>query len=68
MKYKITQDHAECISCQACVITCPDNWVMGSDGKAKPKKSIITTKAEVDCNKAAERGCPVQIIHVKKVK
>jgi ferredoxin len=66
VKYKISQKHAECIGCQSCVAVCPDNWLMGSDGKAKPKKTMITTKAELECNKKAEAACPVSIIRVKK--
>lgn len=66
VKYSVVQKHSECIGCQACVASCPDNWVMGSDGKAKPKKTTITEK-EFECNKRAESACPVQIISVKKV-
>ena len=67
VKYKISQKHAECIGCQACVNVCPDNWVMDADGKAKPKKKIINA-SELDCNKQAESTCPVQIIKISKVK
>ncbi|MBR9679253.1 MAG: ferredoxin [Nanoarchaeota archaeon] len=68
VKYNISQKHAECIGCQACVNVCPDNWVMDSSGKAKPKKTVITTAEELKCNKEAETSCPVQIIKVSKVK
>ena len=65
--YKIVQKRAECIGCGSCVAVCPNNWVMGSDGKAKPKKTMVSDK-ELDCNKQAETACPVQIIKVSKVK
>lgn len=61
MTVKIEQEHDKCIGCGACVNTCPDNWEMGSDGKAKPKKTSVD---EVGCNKAAADGCPVQCIKV----
>ena len=66
VKYVVSQKHAECIGCQACVTVCPSNWVMGSDGKANPKKKEINA-SQLDCNKQAESSCPVQIISVKKV-
>jgi len=66
-KYKIIQEHAKCIGCGACVATCPDNWMMGSDGKAKPKKTIIEEK-DYDCNKQAADVCPVNIISIKEVR
>lgn len=66
-KYKITQEHEECIGCGACVATCPDNWSMASDGKAKPKKTEIR-EAEYRCNKDAANICPVNIIIIKEVK
>ena len=68
VKYNIVQKHDKCIGCQSCVAVCPENWVMGGDGKANPKKKVISTKAEIDCNKRAETACPVQIIHLRKVK
>lgn len=66
-KYKIIQKHEKCIGCGACVATCPDNWVMGKDGKAKPKKTEIC-EAEYDRNKQAANVCPVNIISIKEVK
>lgn len=66
-KYKIIQEHEKCIGCGACVATCPDNWVMASDGKAKPKKIIINEK-EHNCNKQAANVCPLDIISIKEVK
>lgn len=61
--YKISQEHEKCIGCGACVAIC-DNWTMGTDGKAKPKKTTIDEK-ELKCNKDAEQVCPVNCIHVK---
>jgi len=60
--HKIVQDAGACIGCGACVSICPDNWKMGSDGKAHPKKTAV---AEIGCNKDAADSCPVQCIHVK---
>ncbi|MCX8194134.1 MAG: ferredoxin [Candidatus Pacearchaeota archaeon] len=66
-KYKIIQDHEKCIGCGACVATCPDNWIMAKDGKAKPKKTEISEK-EYQCNKQAAEVCPVNIIQIKEIK
>jgi len=60
---KIIQKHEECIGCGACVSVCPDNWEMGKDGKAKPKKTDVK---EVGCNQSAADTCPVQCIKVQK--
>ncbi len=61
--YKIVQEHEKCIGCGACASIC-DNWIIGNDGKAKPKKTTISEK-ELKCNKDAESSCPVNCIHVK---
>lgn len=61
--YTVSQEHQKCIGCGACVSLC-DNWEIGKDGKATPKKKIIAEK-ELKCNKDAENSCPVQCIHVK---
>lgn len=58
---KIKQDHERCIGCGNCVAVCPENWEMGGDGKANPKKTELK---EVGCNKEAEEGCPVSCITV----
>lgn len=63
-KYTVEQEHDQCISCGACVSVCPDNWEMGDDDKSHPKKTDIE-EDELDCNKQAAEGCPVQIIHIK---
>ncbi|MFH1752041.1 MAG: ferredoxin [archaeon] len=61
MSFLVAQEHEKCISCGACVGVCSENWVMGSDGKARPLKPRVQ---EVGCNKKAEEVCPVKIIHV----
>ena len=66
-EFKIIQEHEKCIGCGACVSVCGENWIMGSDGKAKPKKTLIEAK-EYKCNKEAADICPVNIISIKEVK
>lgn len=65
-KYKIIQEREKCVGCGACVATCPDNWVMASDGKAKPKKVVIEEK-EYRCNRQAAEVCPVNIITIREL-
>ena len=60
-KIKIEQDASKCIGCGSCVSVCPENWEMGDDGKAKPKKTELD---EAGCNQAAADACPVQCITV----
>lgn len=48
-----------------CAAVCPDNWEMKDDGKSSPKKTEVD---EIGCNTEAEKNCPVNIIHVKKIK
>ena len=62
--HNIAQEHEKCIGCGACVASCPGNWELGNDGKARPIKKKISEK-ELACNKEAESVCPVQCIHVK---
>lgn len=64
-KYKIFQNHKNCIGCGACVAVCGENWIMGPDGKAKPKKIDIDEK-EYKCNKEAANACPVRVINIKE--
>jgi len=66
-KYKITQKREKCIGCGACQAVCPQNWVIGKDGKAKPKKTIISEK-EYKCNKEAAEACPIGIITIEELK
>lgn len=48
-----------------CTAVCPDNWEMKDDGKSSPKKTEVD---EIECNAEAEKNCPVNIIHLKKIK
>jgi ferredoxin len=64
-KYKITQERDKCIGCGMCASVCAENWEMKADGKSAPKKTEID---DIGCNKEAEDNCPVQIIHIKKIK
>ncbi len=57
---KIKQNRKLCIGCGACVAVCPDNWEMAPDGKSKPKK----TTSDLECNRKAAAGCPVQCIKI----
>jgi ferredoxin len=63
-RYKISQDHEACIGCGACIATCPGNWEMADDGKAKPKRKVD----DLECNEPAADGCPVGCITVEEVK
>jgi len=60
--FKIIQDREKCVGCGACVSVC-NNWEMGEDGKAKPKKTEVE---EVGCNKEAAEVCPVQCIKIEE--
>jgi len=66
MTYKITQNHERCISCGACITACNKNWSIGEDGKAKPEKTEIEEE-DYECNKKAEKACPVKIIKIEKI-
>lgn len=61
-KYSVEQEHDKCISCGACVGSCPENWEMGDDDKSHPK---LTEVDDLGCNMEAAQNCPVNIIHVK---
>ncbi|HIE41476.1 MAG TPA: ferredoxin [Candidatus Aenigmarchaeota archaeon] len=61
--FKIIQDREKCIGCGSCVAVC-NNWEMGEDGKAHPKKIEVE---EIDCNKEAEEICPVQCIKIEEI-
>jgi len=64
-KYKIEQDRKACIGCGVCTSVCPENWVMESDGKAKPIKTEVD---EVSGNKDAAENCPVGCIKITEKK
>jgi len=61
--FKIIHNREKCAGCGACVSVC-DNWEIGEDGKAKPKKTEVE---EVGCNKEAADVCPVQCIKIEEV-
>ena len=52
----------ECIACDACIMTAPDNFGMDeNDGHAFVKKQPMTSEDENLCREAME-GCPVEAI------
>jgi ferredoxin len=52
----------ECIACDACVLTAPDNFGMDeNDGHAFVKVQPVTPEGEDLCREAME-GCPVEAI------
>lgn len=72
-KIIVTQRHAECIGCGACVMAAPGQWAMDpEEGKAvliEGQKDGDVMKAEIDvvdeaANREAAAACPVQIIAV----
>jgi len=48
----------KCIGCGACVAICPDDFEMGSDGKASAKLKAKNS----ECAKTAANNCPVGAI------
>jgi ferredoxin len=68
-KYKIEQDHENCIGCGACVASCEKFWVMGKDGKASLKggKKMVEVD-DIGCNMDAAQTCPVSVIHIFDLK
>ena len=60
-KFTIQHDKKACIGCGLCASVCPENWVMDSDGKAKPLKTEVD---EVGNNKDAQDSCPVACIKI----
>ena len=69
---KIIHYRENCIGCNSCIEHCPTFWKMDEDGKATLKESVkkgeIFVKeiniVDVECNKKAEKDCPVNIIRV----
>lgn len=74
---KIMQNHNECIGCGTCAALCPKFWEMKDDEKAYligSKKNSKTgnfeldvdlNKEDLECNKFAEKACPVQVIEIQ---
>ena len=76
-RFKIIHERPKCIACGACAAAAPDYWEMSAnDGLADLKgctmngenEERIIDEKEVAPNKEAAEVCPVQIIHVEKVK
>jgi len=77
-KYKIEHDRANCIGCGACVAVAPDHWEMNDDGKSdiikgKDRKEDgwqekDISEEEYKENMEAAESCPVNVIHLKKLK
>ena len=76
-KYKLEHNKPECIGCGACVAVAPDHWVMNDDGKADiikgnnredgwQEKDI--SEKDFKENMEAAQSCPVNVIHIKKMK
>jgi|TARA_B100001971_G_C17838057_1_gene357154 ferredoxin len=65
-KYKIVQDHENCISCGSCVAVCPDFWQEADDSKMELKKGNNHEQEidDLDCNMDAAKACPVNVIHI----
>ncbi|MGV8169398.1 MAG: ferredoxin [Candidatus Nanoarchaeia archaeon] len=72
-KYKLDQDHPNCIGCGACVAVAPDYWEMNEDGKASILKGKTRedkweereiTEKDLQHNKEAAESCPVNVIHL----
>ena len=78
MKYKITHNRPDCISCGACAAIDPDTWKM--DEKDDGKADLIGSKRredgweekeieekDLEINKESAEACPVNVIHIKKL-
>lgn len=67
---RIVLEREECISCEACVDSCPDSFEMADDGWAHLKNSIRSgghdelSVDDLGCCKEAAEACPVNIIHI----
>lgn len=60
---RIKQEHDKCIGCGNCVAACAENWEMGDDGKAHPKKTEVESAG---CNREAAEACPVSCITIEE--
>ena len=60
---KASIDRPNCISCEACVETCPEVFRMAEDGFAEVYVDPIPDDAEVNAL-AAEADCPAEVITI----
>ncbi|MCF7871995.1 ferredoxin [Candidatus Woesearchaeota archaeon] len=76
-KYKLLHDRPGCIGCSACAAVAPDHWEMADDGKSDiingkdredgwQEKDI--SEEEFKENMEAAESCPVNVIHLKRLK
>ena len=69
----IIHDKEGCVGCGACAVLCKKYWRMASDCKAdliggkKTGKHFERIVEKIECNQEAADGCPVAVIHIKKV-
>lgn len=77
MPFKIVHERPKCIACGSCAAVAPAFWEMSKkDGLADLKwctmngenEERIIGDADMPANKEAAEVCPVQIIHVEKIK
>ena len=59
MKVEVDQDL--CISCGACIDTCPEVFDWNDDAKASSKVDEVPPEVEDACREAME-GCPTEAI------
>ncbi len=64
-KLKISFDKENCLGCGTCAAVCAENWFIGDDGKAQPKKTELSAPG---CNQKAVDACPLQLIKLVKAK
>ena len=77
-KYKIELDRDTCIGTHNCCAEAQDFWLKADDGKVDLKNAICNksldrweliielSEPEIEDNKRAEKGCPVDAIRVVK--
>ncbi len=69
-EYKIELVREECISCEACVTSCPEHFEMADDGwahlidSARAGSNDELDTNDLGCSKEAAEACPVNIIHI----
>ena len=74
---QITYQRGKCIGCNYCIELAPERWKMNKkDGKSvllgsRNKKGFFIAEVndtEYEANKASAKVCPVNIIHINKIK